>query len=543
MTAVLTRMGGDRTASVATMPAVAAKVRAPRWPWWMALFAFVQYTVLGVWLLKVQDYMINDAASRTLTAQTIVLSRDPHLAAMGFYWPPLPMFVRIPFVLLLFPVGQSVLAGAVSTAFISALVIPVLAAIGRELKLTTARSALLIGLYAANPVVMFYAANGMSEACSYLFLAVTYLGYLRYSSSHRTEDLRIVGIGLALGVMSRIEFIGITVAFIVACALLTPRDRWKRMAFLVALPPLFVFLLWTWASELIAKDALYWYHAAKTMSVTPDDHPWMPDHLTVVNIVGYVMEMTLINAPGLGILLLFGLARRTNRRNWFGLVLTGFALPAFVALQLVLKASVGAQRYFVVSILVATVALMWVVSTTARARPAMLGAIYGLAVLAMVGGAIAVIPLNNDRDQSSQQGESAFFGPLIGKKSLPTESYIAGLDGLIRKLDPELAKGEYVAMDSRGGFGLLYSKHPKQFIVPEDRDFEEIMSDAEGRFRYVLMTSSQGLTSQYAGEIRAAMDNAVNGKFVVIGETATVQLWKYEENSNIVPDGPLRPNR
>lgn len=542
MTAVMARPKA-LTPAVVTRPSVAVRPAVPRWPWKMAFAAFVLYTVLAVWLLKVQGYIINDAASRTLTAQTVVLSRDPHLAAMGFYWPPLPMFARIPFVLLLFPFGQSMVAGAVSTAFISALVIPVLAAIGRELNLTTAKSALLIGLYAMNPVVIFYAANGMSEACSYLFLAVTYLGYLRYSSSRRTEDLRLVSIGLALGVMSRIEFIGITIAFVVACALLTRRDRWKRMSFLVALPPLFVFLLWTWASELIAKDALYWYHAAKTMSVTPAEHPWMPDHLTVVNIVGYVMEMTLINAPGLGILLLFGLVRRINRRNWFGLVLTGFALPAFVALQLVLRSSVGAQRYFVVSILVATVALMWVVSTTAQSRPAMHGAIYGLAVLAMVGGAIAVVPLNNDRDQSSQQGESAFFGPLIGKKSLPNERYIAGLDLLIRKLDPELAKGEYVAMDSRGGFGLLYSKHPKQFIVPEDRDFEEIMSDADGRFRYVLMTRSGGLTSQYAGEIRAAMDNTANGKFVLVDETATVQLWKYEENSGKVPTEPLRPDR
>ena len=45
------------------------------------------------------------------------------------------------------------------------------------------------------------------------------------------------------------------------------------------------------------------------------------------------------------------------------------------------------------------------------------------------------------------------------------------------------------------------------------------------------MTRSEGLTSQYAGEIRAAMDNTSNGKFVLVDETATIQLWKYEENS------------
>jgi hypothetical protein len=514
-----------------TLSPVAVTARAPRWPWWVALAAFVQYTVIGLWLLKVQGYLINDGASRTLTAQTLVLSRDPHLGAMGFYWPPLPMFVRVPFVLVLFPFGESLMAGAVSTAFVSALVIPVLAAIGRVLNLSTAKSAVIIGLYAVNPVVMFYAANGMSEACFSLFLAITYLGYLKYNRSRDSVDLRLVSVGLALGVMSRIEFIPITIAFIVACALLTPRVRWIRMSFLVGLPPLYVFLLWTWSSQLIAGDALFWYHAGKASGATPDVHPWMPTELTLANIVRYVMEMTLINAPGIGILLLFGVVHGIQRATWFGLVLTALAMPAFLALQLVLRSSYGAQRYFVVSVVVGAIALMWVVSESERGGPAMRGVTFGVAVMAMIGGAIVVIPLNNDKWQSSQQSESAFFAPLIGKEPIPYANYIDGLDGLIAKLDQELAKGEYVAMDSRGGFGLLYSKHPKQFIVPEDRDFEEIMSDPEGRFQFVLKTTG-GLTSQYAGQIDAAMGSTVDGEFVLVDATKSIQLWKYVPNTD-----------
>ncbi len=538
MTIAMARVGAN--SRVVAMPKVDATFRAPRWPWTMALGAFVLYSILGVWLLKVQGYLINDGASRTLTAQTLVLSRDPHLGAMGFYWPPLPMLLRVPFVLILFPFGQSLLAGAVSTAFISALVVPVLASIGRELNLSTKQSAVIIGLYALNPVVMFYAANGMSEACFYLFLAVAYLGYLRYNATRLTSDLRVVSTGLALGVMSRIEFIPITVAFIVACALLTPRDRWKRMCFLVGLPALYVFLLWTWASELIAKDALFWYHAGKASGATPAVHPWMPDKLTLVNIIGYVLEMTLLNAPGLGVLLLVGLVRGIKRANWLGMVLTGYAFSAFIALQLVVKTSNGAQRYFVVSVMVGAIALMWTVSASVEWRPATRQALYVLAVLTMIGGAISVEVLNTDKWQSSLQSESAFFAPLIGKEPIPYPKYIDGLDKLINNLDQELAKGEYVAMDSRGGFGLLYSRYPKQFIVPEDRDFEEIMSDPEGRFRYVLKTTG-GLTSQYAAVIDAAMRSTVAGKFVLVAQTQTIELWKYESNSNNATAGPLHP--
>jgi Dolichyl-phosphate-mannose-protein mannosyltransferase len=541
MTAVMLRpLAANRVAKASSNHVV--KSAQQRWVWWMASAAFALYTALGIWLLKSQEYLINDGASRTLTAQTIVLSRDPHLAAMGFYWPPLPMFVRIPFVLMLFPFGQSLMAGALSTAFVSALVIPVLAAIGRELSLTPGKSAMIIALYALNPVVMFYAANGMSEACFFLFLALSFLGYLRYEKSRGTRDLRFLSVGLALGVMSRIEFIPITMAFIVACALLTPRNRWKRVCFLVGLPPLYVFVLWTWASALIANDAFYWYHAGKVSGSTPAVHPWMPDRLTLINIVGYVMEMTLANAPGLGVLLLFGVARGIKRANWLGMVLTCFALPAFMALQLVLKTNNGAQRYFVVTVLMGAIALMWVVSMSAGRLPSISSAVYGLAVLSMVGGIVAVFAINTDKWHSSLQSESAFFAPLIGKQPIPYPSYIGGLDDLIAKLDPELAKGEFVAMDSRGGFGLLYSHHPKQFIVPEDRDFDEIMSDAEGRFRYVLITTG-GLTSQYSADIQAAMGSTVKGRFVLFDETPTIQLWRYEPNPGTELTGPLRPDR
>jgi len=159
----------------------------------------------------------------------------------------------------------------------------------------------------------------------------------------------------------------------------------------------------------------------------------------------------------------------------------------------------------------------------------------------MIGGIVAVEVVNTDKWQSSLQSESAFFAPLIGKKPIPFPRYVDGLDKLIDSLDQELANGEYVAMDSRGGFGLLYSKYPDHFIVPEDRDFEEIMSDPEGRFRYVLKTTV-GLTSQYAAVIDAAMQSAVKGKFVVIAETPSIQLWKYEPNSDNATTGPLQPH-
>jgi hypothetical protein len=506
-----------------------AEARAPRWPWLVAAGAYLQYIFVAVWLVNVQGYLLLDGASRTITAQILVRSRDPHLGAMGFYWPPLPMLVRVPFVLLLAPVHQTLFAGAISTCLLSALVIPVLAAIAKELQLSTAHTALLIALYALNPVVIFYAANGMSEAAFSLCLSITFLGYIRFSNSRSTKDMRLLSVGLALGMMSRIEFIPITFAVLLACALLLPRDRWKRAAVLIALPPFYVFVLWSWASSLLQGDAFYWYHFGKASGATPDVHPWLPDQLTLINILWWVLRMSLVYAPVLAILFLSGAMIGVDGRRWLGMMLMSFVLPAFIALQLIMHSSVGAQRYFSTLAVVGVVAAMWTLSATTRLTGRARLTVNVLVIGAVVSAALGVVPVNADRYQSSLQGDSVFFAPLLGREPYPYPKYLVGMQTLVDELDKSMSDGQFVAMDSQGGLPLFYTKHPERFILPEDRDFEQIISDPEGRFTYVIRPDV-GLNSSFRIAIDRAMNSMQRGKFVLIKKIATAELWKYEPN-------------
>jgi Dolichyl-phosphate-mannose-protein mannosyltransferase len=511
--------------------AVTTGVRKPGWPWWLAIVAFVQYCLAAVWLTGVQGYLLLDGASRTITAQILVLSRDPHLGAMGFYWPPLPMFARVPFVLLLAPFHQTLYAGPASSAMFSALAIPVLAAIARNLNLSTAQTALLVGLYALNPVVVYYAANGMSEATFSLCLAVSYLGYLRFSNSRETKDLRLLGLGLALGMMSRIEFVPITIAFTVACAFLVPRNRWKRAVLLVALPPVYVFVLWSWSASLLINDAFYWYHTGKTVGTTPTEHPWLPRDLTMVNIVGFVLKTTVTYAPVLIVLVVLVVVRGIARKTWVGLVGVAAVIPAFVAMQLVVRSTNAAQRYFSTLVIIGCITSMWVLSAVRRLRRPGRTIVGSVVMLSFVGGAIAVVPVNNDRWQSSLQFESAFFAPLVGRKPYPFPDYLTGIKELAEDLDKRLEPGDRVAMDSQGGLALLYTHHPDQFIVPEDRDFESIMSDPEGRFKYVIRPL-EGLNSGYRIAIDKAMASMQRGQFVLVKAVKRAELWAYQPNTD-----------
>ncbi len=72
----------------------------------------VVYVAVGWWLIVGQAlHHQRRACPKTLTAQLMMLVRDPHLASMGYYWMPLPMLVRIPFVLVLYPFHNTVMAG------------------------------------------------------------------------------------------------------------------------------------------------------------------------------------------------------------------------------------------------------------------------------------------------------------------------------------------------------------------------------------------------------------------------------------------------
>ena len=77
----------DRAAEPAHVDQVDSSVpaRAPRWPWFLGLAATLQYLLVGVWLVGTKEWLIPDGVERTTNAMAIVLSRDPHLGAMGLY--------------------------------------------------------------------------------------------------------------------------------------------------------------------------------------------------------------------------------------------------------------------------------------------------------------------------------------------------------------------------------------------------------------------------------------------------------------------------
>ena len=60
------------------------------------VLAFSVYAAAGYWLHINNVFIIGDALSRVSAAQSVLFSRDPHLAAIGFIFTPLTAMLQMP---------------------------------------------------------------------------------------------------------------------------------------------------------------------------------------------------------------------------------------------------------------------------------------------------------------------------------------------------------------------------------------------------------------------------------------------------------------
>src|SRR3989442_177001 len=132
---------------------------------WVGALAF--YLAAAAYVALPLHYAIADAIARVDIAHVVLYSRDPHLAALGLQWPPLPTFLMIP--ILAFkglwpPLATQAFAGSIEAAAFSAGTVALLnvglrwAGVVRGLRLV------LCFAWMLNPMTLAYAVQGMSEA-------------------------------------------------------------------------------------------------------------------------------------------------------------------------------------------------------------------------------------------------------------------------------------------------------------------------------------------------------------------------------------------
>ncbi len=231
------------------------------------LFAVVLgiYLTIGAVLVFGFDSIMEDALSRVAAASSVWWALDPKLAAVGFVWTPLPALIMVVFTPLRAVWPQLVSSGwlaVILSATAMAAAVTTMHAILADLRVRPSARWTLTVLFALQPLILVYSANGMTEALLMLFLLLAARRMLRWmSASTRADATQLVSAGLFLGLgyLARYEAIvaaaAVTVLVMAATYLRTPRcePRWPAVlvdGLLVALPTGAAFLLWaiiSWA--------------------------------------------------------------------------------------------------------------------------------------------------------------------------------------------------------------------------------------------------------------------------------------------------------
>ncbi len=232
------------------------------WGW------FGVYLVASAVLVLGFHSIVGDAWSRVGNAAYMLFSRDPHLGAIGFVWGPLPSLLVLPLLPFsriwpdLVTVG---FAGSIISSACMAAAVWQIWASATDWGVTGRTRVAITLLFAAHPMIVYYAANGMSEAIFLLTLVVAARYLARWLRDREWSALVICGIALACGYLTRYEALpaaaGAAMLVAVASALRGGGNARSRVlagladAIVLLLPVVTAFVGFAFASLVIVGNA------------------------------------------------------------------------------------------------------------------------------------------------------------------------------------------------------------------------------------------------------------------------------------------------
>jgi hypothetical protein len=275
----------------------------------LAVTLFALYMLIAIYLTFDLHYYAGDALSRVANAYYVLFGRNPHLGAIGFIWNPLPSLFELPIVALypLFPavVTKGVAAFVVSASF-GAWGAVNLNHIFKGFGVHNPWRIALTLLYALNPLIALYGANGMSDIMLVACTMGIYSGVFDYLYTGSLRRLIHGGIWMALGLGMRYEAvpIGALIIFGLMAAQWgkTSATHWKGSAILLGAPIVFVGGLWTYFNWLIMKNPLYFLNSnygnlAQTKTGTYLTPALLSAYHNIIGSLEYVAHFTLFFWP------------------------------------------------------------------------------------------------------------------------------------------------------------------------------------------------------------------------------------------------------
>ena len=483
---------------------------------WLALTGYLAVAALLVFGANIIQ---TDALSRVGNAEYVLFSRDPHLAAIGFVWSPLPSLLMLPLLpfKIVFPqlVQLGFAANIVSAVFMGGAVY-LIWRILNDLAIARPWRLALTLLFALHPMIIFYGANGMSEALFLFFLILAVRFLMAWLRTGRLEWQVYAGLALGGAYLCRYEALPAGLGALAAVAIVSwlrgqanPERRLVTAlcdAAIVGAPFALAVAVWALASYIIVGHPFEQFTSIygndsqmRTLSVGRSGADVIG---TLVQVLA--LQPLLIAAVAFGAL---GVARHRDLRV---LAILAVLVPVllFAGWARMNGTIAPYLRYFIVVIPLAILMTGFALgegdlSETADRRGLRRRLKTLLKVAALMSVAVAVAAgasAMSDPSVAPEEGHELAYlttgGHLTADQEraarrFKTERGIAAyLDGL------HLSRGS-VLVDSFIGYAIvLSSKRPEQFVITSDRDFKQAIADPSGTgVQYILVPRETGLAS------------------------------------------------
>ncbi|WP_227981268.1 ArnT family glycosyltransferase [Nocardia spumae] len=514
---------------------------------WLFCGTTLIYVAAGLYLAFVPGFFLGDSLSRVATARSVMFSRNPHLAAIGFIFTPLTAVTQLPVVYFsqwwTVVTERGVSAVLMSAPFMAGAVVQIYL-LGRDRGLPSWLVWVATAAFALDPMVVFYAANGMSEA-PFLFLVIWAARRLiRWCHTDDVHDLCLAGCAFGIAYLARYDSLaaaGAATLFVMGVTVFRSNRRTRRGRIvealldgvIIAMPSAVAFLGWAFASWIITGQAFQQlssgygnasilaqsgggastplYGLAFSLAEIVVMGPFLPVLIPVVAVLAWQRRDLEVVAAAVvfGAIMIFAIRNYMTGSTFPFLRFYFAALPWMVILIYQVYPARGQQRarrpgrYRRIRVsgterrgpVLATVTVLILVTT-----PIVTGALMTSPTLSDQQYALEAIVHPEPENTSPEH-----LRELHIIASFSTERHLA------RYIDSLHLPDSSVLMDTVYGFSVYTATtRPQTFVIPSDQDFVDILNNPSGSgIRYILSVPNAG---------RGASD-AINRRFPTLYDT------------------------
>ncbi|APB69369.1 hypothetical protein PPYC1_02750 [Paenibacillus polymyxa] len=474
---------------------------------WMAIGLFVFILALelsaGIYFSYVLGYMHTDALSRVANAFYVLYSRDPHLGAIGFIWNPLPSLLEM-VILLLYPIFPALatygLAAVILSATFAALTAMLLYRAGIRTGLSSGMSIMLALLYALNPFILLFGANGLSDSLYIYFIMMTVIEFALWLKDRMTASLIVSGLALAMAFWTRYEAVPLGVAMaggVVLAIMFLHRNMGRRELalreklhkveatwLLLLLPVVFSGLLWIFFNYLIMGNAFYFLNSeysntAQSAELLNDDK-FVEIFSNPLVALKFIASKTLwYSVPLFAILFIRLLSGRLFRWGTLIILLLFLSVPGLQFLLMMKQSSYGWFRYFMY---VFPITVAWLPYELSQLQGRWRRAAFGLVSVSLLltAGLLSYALTRPD----IAPDENSFLTRTGNVNYVRQES-----DRKIAVwLDEHLPKSTIMTDSASAYTMIVYSEYPKRFLITSDYSFNKALSyPQDSHVDYILV--------------------------------------------------------